>query len=59
MIPSLCSIMITFYELNSLDDFKTVIIPSVLFYKGKFVNHLNLLSSVLIYNKYDIHEIDI
>ena len=44
-----------FYELNSLDDFKTDDYTIGLFYKGKFVNHLNL-SSELIYNRYDIHE---
>lgn len=37
-----------FYELNSLDDFKTDDYTIGLFYKGKFVNHLNL-SSELIY----------
>ena len=44
-----------FYELNSLDDFKTDDYTIGLFYKGKFANHLNL-SSELIYNRYDIHE---
>ena len=44
-----------FYELNSLDDFKTDDYTIGLFYKGKFANHLNL-SSELIYNWYDIHE---
>lgn len=44
-----------FYELNSLDDFKTDDYTIGLFYKGKFVNHLNL-SSELIYNRYDIYE---
>ena len=44
-----------FYELNSLDDFKTDDYTIGLFYKGKFVNHL-VLSSELIYNRYDIHE---
>mgnify|MGYP002672347444 FL=1 len=44
-----------FYDLNSLDDFKTDDYTIGLFYKGKFVNHLNL-SSELIYNRYDIHE---
>lgn len=44
-----------FYELNSLDDFKTDDYTIGLFYKGKFANHLNL-SSELIYSRYDIHE---
>lgn len=44
-----------FYELNSLDDFKTDDYTIGLFYKGKFANHLNL-SSELICNRYDIHE---
>lgn len=44
-----------FYDLNSLDDFKTDDYTIGLFYKGKFANHLNL-SSELIYNRYDIHE---
>lgn len=44
-----------FYELNSLDDFKTDDYTIGLFYKGKFANHLNL-SSELIYNRYDIHK---
>ena len=44
-----------FYELNSLDDFKTDDYTIGLFYKGKFANHLNL-SSELIYNRYDIHQ---
>lgn len=44
-----------FYELNSLDDFKTDDYTIGLFYKGKVANHLNL-SSELIYNRYDIHE---
>lgn len=44
-----------FYELNSLDDFKTDDYTIGLFYKGKFANYLNL-SSELIYNRYDIHE---
>lgn len=44
-----------FYDLNSLDDFKTDDYTIGLFYKGKFANHLNL-SSELIYNWYDIHE---
>lgn len=44
-----------FYELNSLDDFKTDDYTIGLFYKGKFAYHLNL-SSELIYNWYDIHE---